>query len=270
MNNRSELLDLKEKENTKSVYLSVNANAKLREYISSLGYEIHDVASSNAVYAEVAAHPDIYMCKLGSEPAAPIYHGYIDKLGYRYPENIRYNAVLCGEYFIHNLKYTDDELLETAETYISHKYKTGHMRKIHVSQGYAKCNMVVVDDTHIITEDAGIAKAIELAMWRERNAIGRGKGEDRLNEQQMLEARRLHVLLITPKQTALAGFPYGFIGGASGRIDNEIIFNGDITKHTDYEKIKSFIDDAGLKIKYFDYPLNDIGSIIAVNTENAV
>lgn len=267
------MLELNEKK--KIAYLSENACDELRNYITGLGYEIYEVKRSGAVYDEVAAHPDIYMCKLGAEPCAPIYHGTLERLGYKYPENIRYNAAVCGHYFIHNLKHTDSELLEAAKVYVSKKYEDEaenhgelggkyNMQEIHTAQGYTKCNIVVVDDTHLITEDAGIAKAIEMAMWRERNLIGRGSGERRKAERDMFEKRRLNVLLVSPKQVILDGFPHGFLGGASGRLENTIIFNGDITKHTDYERIKAFIEEAGLEIKYFDYPLTDIGSIITM------
>lgn len=268
-----------EKANIKrKVYISQEAGIELIRYLEGEGCDVCEIAKSEFVYEGVSSHPDIYMCKLGTGPEAPVYHGNPEKLGYRYPENIRYNAVVCGPFFIHNLKYTDEELLQAAEEYIMRKYgdskascaetdpadehNDGFMQKIHVPQGYAKCNMVAVDDTHIITEDAGVAKAIEMAMWRKRNSIGRGRGEERKREQESFETERLKVLLISPKQVALPGFPHGFIGGASGRVGDTMIFNGDITKHSDYEKIRPFIEETGLSIKYFNYPLTDIGSII--------
>ncbi|MFR2966829.1 MAG: DUF6873 family GME fold protein [Anaerovoracaceae bacterium] len=59
------------------------------------------------------------------------------------------------------------------------------------------------------------------------------------------------------------GYKYGFLGGASGRIGDEIVFNGDLAAHSDYEEIKSFIQERGLRLVYFrQYPLTDIGSII--------
>lgn len=94
-----------------------------------------------------------------------------------------------------------------------------------------------VDGSHIITEDEGVFRAVS-------------------------EKTDIKVLLISPKQVKLNGFAYGFIGGTSGRIGNEMIFSGDVTKHSDYAKIRSFIEECGLDIKYFDYPLTDIGSII--------
>ena len=55
----------------------------------------------------------------------------------------------------------------------------------------------------------------------------------------------------------------GFIGGASGKVGNLILFNGDLRKHSNYKEIKDFIERRGVSIKYFEgYPLTDIGSII--------
>ena len=100
------------------------------------------------------------------------------------------------------------------------------MHIIDVKQGYTKCNTAIIDETF---------KAA---------------------------SPHLDVLLIRPGHIILKGFDYGFIGGACGRIGDEIIFNGDISAHPDYDTIQFFIKSRGLNIKYFDYPLEDIGSII--------
>ena len=42
-----------------------------------------------------------------------------------------------------------------------------------------------------------------------------------------------------------------------------MIFNGDITRHSDYARIRDFIESRGLDIVFFkEYRLTDIGSII--------
>lgn len=247
-----------------NIYISCDAEEALTDYLVSCGHTVIKVETTNLVYGAVAAHPDIYMCKLGAEPEAPVYKGDKERLGFRYPQNIIYNAAVCGKYFIHNLKYTDAGLLEAAGNYIeqkdggraencsineaenrresgsesnAEKGDAGAMIKVHTAQGYTKCNIAVVDGSHIITEDEGVFRAVS-------------------------EKTDIKVLLISPKQVKLNGFAYGFIGGASGRIGNEMIFSGDVTKHSDYAKIRSFIEECGLDIKYFDYPLTDIGSII--------
>ena len=71
------------------------------------------------------------------------------------------------------------------------------------------------------------------------------------------------MLLIRPGYISLPGFSYGFIGGASGRVGDEMIFSGNVAAHPDFEAIRSFVEEHGAKLKYFpEYELTDIGSII--------
>jgi len=73
----------------------------------------------------------------------------------------------------------------------------------------------------------------------------------------------VEVLTVREGHVLLPGFDTGFIGGASGRVGDEIIFNGDLSAHPDFEKIRDFIQCRGLKVRYFPgLPLTDIGSII--------
>ena len=190
-----------------------------------MGFEIELVFPMTEIDGAIACHPDIYMCHLGQS----LFAGDQSKLAYDYPGHAIYNGCSTGKYFIHNLKITDSSLLEEVES-------QGQI-PVHVAQGYAKCSCIVVDENSIITADMGIAKAATSA--------------------------GLDVLVIKPGQVALDGYPYGFIGGASGKLGNTIIFNGDLSAHSDYLAIKDFIESRGLEIKYFEeYPLTDIGSII--------
>lgn len=212
-----------------TIYLSSNANIILQNYLESQGHHLILIEDTGEVYPEVATHPDIYMCKLGADPGDPVFHeeGQLC-LGYKYPENVKYNAVCMGNYFIHNLKYTAPSLLDKIQQL---GYKT-----IHVKQGYTKCNMIVINNYAAITSDEGIYKYVN---------------------------NHMNVLLIKPGYVKLGNFPYGFLGGASGRVGNEIIFNGNLESHPDYREISDFITLQNLKIKYFEeYPLEDIGSII--------
>ena len=73
------------------------------------------------------------------------------------------------------------------------------------------------------------------------------------------------MLKISKGSVYLPGFDYGFIGGASGKIaDDEIIFNGDISKHPDYKNIMSFLCKHNVKAVSFKDKLEDIGSIIPI------
>lgn len=207
------------------IYISKLANPALQEYLEDKGHTVKKISAKSCVDAPIACHPDIYMCQLGGK----IFRGNPELLLPDYPGNAIYNGCSTGKYFIHNLKITSPDLMFSVEL-------SQHI-KIHVAQGYAKCNCVVVDEISIITSDKGIEKAA-------------GKAG-------------MNVLLIKPAQVVLDGYKYGFLGGASGRIGNTIIFNGNITAHSDYYAIKEFIEHRGLEIIYFEhYPLTDIGSII--------
>ena len=207
-----------------TVYLSETANPVLQAYLKAEGYALQIVKPTDRTYEPVSSHPDIYFCSPG--PGRRLFRGQPERIGYSYPQNIIYNAACTGRFFIHNLKYTAPELL-------------GHVRgmcKIHVPQGYTKCNTVVVDEHSIITSDQGIFNACRTHM---------------------------DVLLIRPRHVKLSGFPYGFLGGASGRVENALLFHGNLKSHPDFESITDFIRSRGLEPVYFEeFELEDIGSIL--------
>lgn len=208
-----------------NVYISHLANNKIKDFLIESGYTVLEVSPLAEVDSAISSHPDIYMCHLGEK----LFHGDPSRLSHDYPGHAIYNGCSTGKYFIHNPKITDKMLLNEVE----------HLGliKVDVRQGYAKCSCTVVDESSIITADRGIAKA----------ATDAG----------------LDVLVIDHAQVELEGYPYGFIGGASGKVGNVILFNGDLRKHSSFNDIREFIERRGVSIKYFeDYPLTDIGSII--------
>ena len=118
------------------------------------------------------------------------------------------------------------------------------LQLIDVRQGYTKCSTIIVDENSIITYDKGIAKPCEAA--------------------------GMNVLLVKPGFVKLRGADTGFIGGASGRVDGEIVFNGDLSVHPNFREITAFIEERGLGCKWFgSYELEDIGSIITVTKSDA-
>ncbi|MBR7082213.1 MAG: hypothetical protein IKI49_05895, partial [Oscillospiraceae bacterium] len=130
---------------------------------------------------------------------------------------------------IHRLDITSPKILKYAQN--------AGLELINVRQGYTRCSCVVVDDSALITSDSGVAAALS----------GR---------------RDLEVLKIREGFVALDGFEYGFLGGASGRIGRDVIFNGDLSDHPDGEIIRDFIESRGLAVRTFPWRLRDIGSII--------
>lgn len=225
------------------VYMSHDANPLLQKYIRDKGHQTCLIPDIPVVYPEVSAHADLYMCKLGALPSSPVHSiGSLEELGFKYPNNIKYNGVCMGDYFIHTLKYTAPSLLEEISRL--------NYNLINTNQGYTKCNMVLVSNNSAITSDIGIYNSIQNFFMQNKHL------------------KPLNLLLINKGHVLLKGFSYGFLGGASGRIGNEIVFNGNLEAHPDFHSIFQFIKDQGLTIKYFEeYPLEDIGSIIESPTE---
>lgn len=208
-----------------NVIVSKDAGEELVKYLKERA-EVTLFGPLDNVAKPIRNHPDLVFCRLSDDV---VFEGNPGKLGPKYPDDIIYNGFSTGKYFIHDLKQTDPELLRTA--------KDLGLRLVNVRQGYACCSIVPVDEDSIITYDRGIAKAAETA--------------------------GLNVLLVVPGFVELPGYDTGLIGGTSGRVGDEIIFNGDLSAHPDHEAIREFIESRGLRLKYFEgYPLRDIGSII--------
>lgn len=147
-----------------------------------------------------------------------------------YPEDIAYNIARVGRFVIHNFKFTDNVI----KNYINEH----NLTVIDVSQGYSKCNVCVVDENSIITSDEGI--------WKKCIMHG------------------IDALKIRQGFIKLEGFEYGFIGGASVKLNkNTLAFFGDVSLHPDYEKIKDFLLKKGINILCLkDDILEDIGSVV--------
>ncbi|MBC7087676.1 MAG: hypothetical protein H5T96_04190 [Tissierellales bacterium] len=151
------------------------------------------------------------------------------ELSNKYPNDICYNCLNLGDYFIHNIKYTDNNILD----YYSYKGIKG----INVKQGYTKCSVLIVDDNHFVTSDKFISKQLK--------NIGK------------------EVLLINQGFIELKGMNYGMIGGCGGNYSpKDIILTGRLFNHPDCQRIITFIENAGVNIHYLsDDPIEDVGSI---------
>lgn len=212
------------------LYISKDANIRLKEYLTEQGYTLEFIASEGVVDKGISNHPDIFLCKMGVERNSPIFFAGDHDLGRDYPQDVAFNAACTGRYFIHNLAATNEKLLLAA--------KEMGMTLIDVRQGYTKCSVVIVDETSIITYDEGIIKACS-------------------------RYPELDVLRIAPGFVRLDGYDTGFLGGASGRVGKEIIFHGDLFGHPDFGAIVDFIEKRGLTCKWFSqFKLTDIGSIL--------
>lgn len=150
----------------------------------------------------------------------------------KYPNDCLLNCVFTDSLFICNLSAVSKELLNYA--------KNKGYKIINVKQGYTKCSICVVSDNAFITDDEGIYNS--------------------------LKSENVDVLLVKKGSVALDGFDYGFIGGCCGKISkNKLVFFGDISKHSDYNRIKSFCEFYNVEIiSLNNSKLKDIGSLIPI------
>ena len=214
------------------IHISKDAYPELIDALREEGHQMALQGPKQAVSQGIDCHPDIYMVKLGTSPESPVFQGDAGILGPDYPADVPYNAVVTEKYLICNTKTVSPDVVKAANALYP------DIITVHVAQGYTKCSLVVVDECHFITEDEGI--------YRE---LGKTDG--------------IECLLISSGYVLLPGYDSGFIGGASGRIGDEVWFNGDLTLHPDCDRITEFICNCGLTVSWISgKPLLDIGSII--------
>lgn len=148
-----------------------------------------------------------------------------------YPADVVYNIASAGPWAFRHPAGSDP----LVEEYL----RSRSIAAVGVSQGYAKCSTLIVDDTSIITADASIHRA----------ATSRGIGS----------------LLISAGHIDLPGYQYGFIGGATGLCENMVLCAGSLSRHPDYGMIEDFVVERHKKI----VPLGrmaavDLGTIFVV------
>lgn len=184
------------------------------------------VPKCNDVYDAINGHPDIQLNVLKnnsfnkiiiqrniSEKFKEILKlndiNYIvskNTLSNTYPNDIILNSLILENYFIHTLKYSDENLLNSQNSKIH----------IDVPQGYTKCSILPVREKALITSDKGIFNSL--------------KNYD------------FDILLLPPGDILLPSLNYGFIGGVGGMIsNNKMAFFGDLDSYTWGDQIKKFL-----------------------------
>lgn len=234
----------------KIVIIDCRADEETIRSLSRLNLTIIPTIKLSCVYDAIASHADIQIHYLGSDAfvCAPEAYSYYKTalperfklikgskpLSAKYPNDIAYNAAAVGNSLICNSRSTAIEILQM--------YTCKGRNILNVNQGYAKCSTCVVTDDAIITADTGIAE------------IAKSNGID--------------VLKISQGHIELKGMDYGFIGGASGLIERNVLaFNGEVSAHPDGEIIKNFCKEHNVKIKELkNGSMTDIGTIIT-NTD---
>lgn len=217
---------------------------KAMENLQSIA-EVLQLEPQNSVYPSIAAHPDIFFCQtnyaLVTAPEIPshwienlIKHSVSFRFGNKklsacYPDTAVYNALATGNTLIHNLKITDNILLEMFDP----------SQRIHVEQGYTRCNLIALDEQNYITSDKGIEKKL----------LSAGK----------------EVFFVNPHQIRLPHQKHGFFPGACGITSNIFYVCGDTNFLDEANALQAFIKNCGLILVHLcDGPPTDVGSIFFI------
>lgn len=152
--------------------------------------------------------------------------------GKAYPMDAGLNFCLIGGKLIYNPNTADKSVVAKLDC-----------EMIPCKQGYTKCSICVADENAIITDDSKIAR--------------------------IAAANGIEALLVDKGLATLDGFEYGFIGGASFKIDkNKVAFTGMIRNTYERNKIESFLSKRGIEAVYLtEHELFDIGSAIPLTEE---
>lgn len=213
--------------------------------LQELGVECLALKKNPLLEDEINSHSDILAFNFGNGEAllnegaigedeleklgiAPLY--YNNKISSPYPHDISLNVAFTGRHIICNSTYTAEDIRVFA--------KRNNIKIINTKQGYAKCNLCIVNEKAVITEDKGLAY--------------------------LLKNYQYDVLTISSGDIYLSDAHYGFLGGASCKIDhNKMYFSGDLSSHRDYESITSFLKLYDIEPIYNkSRKLTDFGGII--------
>lgn len=227
-------------------FVDYRLTEKQMHLLSNEGLNIIKIPKSNNLYDAISGHPDIQLNIINSKKIIlaknsnlsleilnkhHIEFEYSSKeLEEKYPKNIFLNAVNLKNFFIHNLKFTDKNLLK----HVSDK------ELINIKQGYSKCSIAIVNNNALITSDLGIYNA--------------------------LKKYPIDVLLIPVGDIVLPGLSYGFIGGTCGLIsEDKMAFLGNLKNHSYGNDIKNFLFKHNVEPIYLDEgKLIDRGSILTL------
>lgn len=228
-----------------TVYADVDDIA-LKNVFNNLSINVVNVIENPLLDAPVRCHADILANYIGESVFLSDKHQIelckfiednngksviIENIESPYPNDCLLNFADIGDYIICNKSILTDEIVDLLPQ------KT----IIDVKQGYSKCSVCICKRNTIITDDISVYNAV-------------------------LQYDNINSLLVKKGSVHIKKYDYGFIGGCCGLIDKYLLlFNGDLSTHSDFDKIKKFLYD--INVNYIDIkgkPLTDIGSIIPI------
>ena len=228
-----------------TVFADIDENA-LKKLFEVLSVKVINVNENKFLDTPVSKHADILANNVGKSTFLVDKNqielcNFIEKNGGKsviiedikspYPNDCLLNFADIGDYIICNKAILTKEIVD----FLPNK------QIIDVKQGYSKCSVCVCKRNTIITDDISIYNAV-------------------------LQYDNIKSLLVEKGSVRIDKYDYGFIGGCCGLIDKDVLlFNGDLSTHSDFDKIKNFLYDN--EVNYIDIkgkPLTDIGSIIPI------
>lgn len=220
--------------------------------LTALGVQCLSLRKNNLLDEEINCHADILAFNFGNGKTlinnGAIGEEELNKIGITavfsnniisspYPNDILLNVAFTGRHIICNSIYTSKDIIDYT--------KLNNIEIIHTKQGYSKCNLCVVSENAVITEDKGLAC--------------------------LLKKYQFNVLLISSGDIYLSDKHYGFIGGASCKISaDKMYFSGDLSQHQDYKEIIKFLELYNVKPVYNkSRKLTDFGGIIQLTEKTS-
>jgi len=214
-----------------------------KQSLAAIG-EVVWLEPNSTVYPSISTHPDIFFCQyepdklvfapdIKSEYIAALHKAGIkmtkgeSRLGNAHPGTVHYNACATRNILIHNLKYTDNRILDIFND----------KEKVNVKQGYTRCNLLALNEKAFITSDQGIREG--------------------------LLRHGFEVFYVDPCQVRLDGHEYGFFPGCCGVWRNHLVVCGDTDILKEKKELDEFLDRHGFEIsELYKGELVDLGSIL--------
>lgn len=211
---------------------------------SRYGVKLSCVGECTALPKPVMGHIDLMALQLGTvhfiaPEAEDLFSRYWDftketiseHLGSTYPEDVKLSAERVESYLLCKVGSISEGVKKYA---LQHNFKI-----LPVKQGYIRCSLCRCSEEAFITDDPSIASTLG-------------------------NHTRVELLQISKGDIVLPGYPYGFIGGASGKIGDTLYFFGSLDSLRDADKVKAFLGDRHISYVSLSkkHPLTDIGGIM--------
>ena len=216
---------------------------EITEFLTELGYECIPVIPSDRVSEPISAHSDVLYRKLNNDTimGSSCQNGNLQllkSLGYTVIECDKLSPGYTTESYL-NFIINDNHVIRNNKTAINlEDIYTRDKKIIDVKQGYTSCSTIQVTENAYITDDENIHNTL----------ISNG----------------LDCLKIKKGDIELTGYNYGFIGGASVKLNEDsILFFGNINDTTDKNNVIEFLNKYNIEAVFIEgKKLKDIGSAL--------